>query len=133
MFVKLLLLFIFVPLAELFLLIEIGRVIGTLPTILLVAGTGALGAYLARQEGFRVLFTIRYKLQSGQLPADELLDGLIILLAGAFLITPGIITDIFGFLMLFRPTRAQFKVWLKDQFSSRINITNNDPPYGDTS
>ena len=128
MFGRLLVLFIAVPLIELAILIDIGGAIGTGPTIVLVVGTGILGAYLARLEGFRTLFTIRHKMETGKLPADELLDGLIILIAGALLITPGIITDCFGFLMLFRPSRARFKIWLKEKFSARIHSSNSNPP-----
>ena len=126
MFGRLLILFIVVPLIEIAILIDIGGIIGTGPTILLVVVTGVVGAYFARMEGFRTLFTIRHKLDTGQLPADELLDGLIILIAGALLITPGVITDCFGFLMLFRPTRTRFKAWLKEWFSERINISDFD-------
>ena len=128
MFARLLLLFIFVPIIELMILIDLGGYLGTVPTIILVVGTGALGAYLAKMEGFRIFFTIRHKLQTGQLPADELLDGLIILIAGALLITPGLITDLFGFLMLFRPSRSRFKIWLKIKFSAQINIYNANTP-----
>ena len=128
MFARLLLLFIFVPIIELMILIDLGGYLGTVPTIILVVGTGALGAFLAKKEGFRIFFTIRHKLQTGQLPADELLDGLIILIAGALLITPGLITDLFGFLMLFRPSRSRFKIWLKIKFSAQINIYNANTP-----
>lgn len=128
MFARLLLLFIFVPIIELMILIDLGGYLGTVPTIALVVGTGALGAYLAKMEGFRIFFTIRHKLQTGQLPADELLDGLIILIAGALLITPGLITDLFGFLMLFRPSRSRFKIWLKSKFSTHINLYNANTP-----
>jgi len=128
MFARLLLLFIVVPIIELIILIDLGGYLGTGPTILLVVGTGALGAYLTKKEGFRILFTIRHKMQTGQLPADELLDGLIILIAGALLITPGLITDMFGFLMLFRPSRSRLKIWLKNKFSAKINIYNANNP-----
>jgi len=128
MFARLLVLFIFVPIIELMILIEVGGFLGTVPTLVLVIGTGALGAYLTKMEGFRILFTIRHKMQTGQLPADELLDGLIILVAGALLITPGLITDIFGFLMLFRPSRSRFKIWLKNKFSAHINVFNANTP-----
>ena len=132
MFGRLLILFIVVPLIELVILIDIGRLIGTVPTIVIVIGTGILGAYLARREGFRTLFTIRHKLQTGQLPADELLDGLIILIAGALLITPGIITDCFGFLMLYSPSRARFKSYLKKRFSVHSNVYYSNHSPGNT-
>ena len=127
MFARLLLLFIFVPLIELAVLIDVGRIIGTFATLTLIVVTGIVGAYLARMEGFRVFFTIRHKMSVGQLPANELIDGLIILIAGVLLLTPGIITDCFGFLMLFRPTRAKLRMWLKDKFSSHVTV-NGSPP-----
>jgi len=125
MFAKLLILFVAVPLIELAVLIDIGKIIGTFSTLVLIILTGIIGAYLARLEGFRVLFTIRHKMSVGQLPAVELVDGLIILIAGVLLITPGIITDCFGFLMLFRPSRARLRMWLKEKFSAHVNIHHN--------
>ncbi len=121
MFPRLLLLFIIVPLLELWILIDIGSFIGTGPTLLIIIGTGVLGAYLARKEGFRTFFSIQQKLNEGQIPADEMFDGLIILIAGAVLLTPGIITDIFGFLLLYAPTRKRFKIWMKQKFSGHID------------
>ena len=76
MFGRLLLLFTLIPLAELYLLIKIGTLIGVLPTILIVLGTGVLGAYLARQQGFQVWHRIQTEMQMGRFPAEEMLDGL---------------------------------------------------------
>jgi len=106
MFARLLLLFTLVPLVELFLLIEIGRRIGGLPTIALVLLTGALGALLAKREGARTLGRLRSDLASGRMPADPLLNGAAILIGGAVLITPGILTDLLGFALLIPQTRA---------------------------
>ncbi len=122
MFGKLLLLFITVPFVELIILLDIGNSIGLGPTVALIVITGIIGAFLARMEGFRTVSMIQAKLQTGELPADELIDGLIILIAGAVLITPGVLTDVFGFLMLFRPTRKHFKTWLKGRFSGHISM-----------
>jgi UPF0716 protein FxsA len=110
---KLLLLFVLVPAIELILLIEIGQLIGTLPTIGLIVFTGVLGAFLARRQGLQVLSRTRTELQAGQLPADSIFDGVIILIAGAFLMTPGILTDTLGFLCLIPATRRLIKkaVW----------------------
>jgi UPF0716 protein FxsA len=122
MFGKLLLLFITIPFIELIILLDIGRNFGLIPTLVLIILTGIIGAYLAKMEGFRTITMIQSKLQTGELPADELIDGLIILIAGVVLITPGILTDTFGFLMLFRPTRSRFKQWLKDRFSGHVSM-----------
>ncbi|MCB0214772.1 MAG: FxsA family protein, partial [Anaerolineae bacterium] len=85
MLAKLLLLFIIVPAIELFLLIEIGRQVGALPTLGLIIFTGALGAFLVKRQGLQILQKIQMEMSDGRLPAEALVDGLIILLAGAFL------------------------------------------------
>lgn len=102
---RLALLFVGVPLLELFILIQLGQVMGLWPTIGLVILTGLAGAALARLEGLRTLWRIQERLTSGQLPGSDLFDGLAILLGGALLLTPGILTDLVGFSFLFPPTR----------------------------
>lgn len=106
---RLLLLFIGLPAIELALLIEVGRHIGTLPTLGLIAITGAIGAALARAQGLRVLEEVRRELEAGRLPAGPLVDGVLILLAAAVLVTPGILTDVFGFLCLVPGVRSVIK------------------------
>ena len=110
---RLLLLFILVPAAELALLIEIGKRIGTLSTLALILVTGVLGAALARRQGLGVLRAAQAEAAAGRLPAASLVDGVIILLAGAVLITPGVLTDLFGFLCLIPISRRWIKtlVW----------------------
>jgi UPF0716 protein FxsA len=102
---RLLLLFILVPAVELLLLIQMGQWIGTLPTVALIALTGVVGAYLARQQGVQVLRKVQQEIQSGQMPADALLDGAMVLVAGAVLMTPGVLTDALGFLLLIPQSR----------------------------
>ena len=106
---KLLLLFILVPAVELALLIEVGRHIGTLATLALIAGTGALGAFLARLQGLGILRQMQSELAAGRLPASSIVDGAIILLAAVVLITPGILTDAVGFLCLVPAFRRVLK------------------------
>jgi UPF0716 protein FxsA len=106
MFLRLLLLFTVVPLVELFLLVKLGTVIGIGPTVLIVICTGVLGAWLARWQGLGVLRRVSEDLAEGRLPADALIDGLLILIAGAVLLTPGLITDALGFLLLVPKGRA---------------------------
>ncbi len=96
----LLLLFILVPAIELALLLEVGSHLGTLPTLGLIAATGVVGASLARRQGLAVLGRAQDQMARGELPAGSLADGVMILVAGALLITPGILTDAFGFLLL---------------------------------
>jgi UPF0716 protein FxsA len=132
---KLLLLFILLPAIELVLLIEIGQFIGTLPTLALIIFSGVLGAFLAKRQGIQVLTRMRTELQAGQLPADSIFDGVIVLVAGALLMTPGILTDTLGFLCLVPPTRRMIKrvIWSRIERSIRNNqifrATNSKPPY----
>jgi UPF0716 protein FxsA len=102
---RLALLFVVVPVLELMLLIQLGQVVGLWPTVALVLFTGVLGAAMARLEGLRVLFRFQTELASGRLPGEALLDGISVLVGGAFLLTPGILTDLTGFALLFPPTR----------------------------
>lgn len=102
---RLALLFVVVPIVELMLLIELGQYIGLLPTLGLVMLTGVSGAWLARAEGVRVFFQFQKEVASGRLPGQALLDGISVLIGGAFLLTPGVITDIVGFSLLLPFTR----------------------------
>lgn len=102
---RLALLFVGIPLLELFILIQLGQVVGLWPTVGLVVFTGFAGAALARLEGLRTLWSIRGELARGRLPGNALFDGLAILLGGALLLTPGILTDVLGFSFLLPPTR----------------------------
>ena len=117
---KLLLLFILVPAVELALLIELGRHIGTLATLAIIAITGLVGAFLARRQGMGVLRQMRAEIVDGRLPAGSLVDGVIILLAGALLITPGLLTDIFGFLCLIPGFRKIIKAILRRWFERAV-------------
>jgi UPF0716 protein FxsA len=110
---KLFLLILLLPLVELWLLIEIGRTIGSVPTILLVLGTALLGAALVRSQGFHILSQIRVELERGIIPGERLFDGLCVLLGGLLLFTPGLITDLVGFLLLIPRTRRWFKTLLR--------------------
>lgn len=128
MLLKLFLCFTIIPVIELYLLIEIGTVIGGLNTILLVIATGFAGAWLARMEGMHIMLKVRGSLQQGIMPAEELIDALIIFVAGVVLITPGFITDAFGLLLLWPVTRKKFKQMLRNKFDEMtargsINIT----------
>lgn len=116
MFSKLFLLFIGVPLLELALLIELGKRIGFWPTLAVVIFTGFAGASLAHWQGLRVLARIQAELQSGKIPATELLNGLLILIAGVMLLTPGFLTDICALLLLLPFVRALVRQWLKAKF-----------------
>lgn len=100
-----LILFVSIPLVELYLLIKVGSVIGALPTIALALFTAALGAALVRAQGISVLLRVRAMLERGETPAFELIDGAVLLLAGFALLLPGFFTDTVGFLLLIPPLR----------------------------
>jgi len=102
---RLFLIFVGVPLLDLFVLIQVGQWIGLWPTIGLVVVTGFVGATLARSEGLRTLWTIQKEMGQGRLPSEALFDGLAILLGGVLLLTPGILTDLVGFSFLVPGTR----------------------------
>ncbi len=124
---KLLLLFILVPALELALLIEVGQHIGTLNTLLLIAVTGVVGASLARRQGLGVLRRMQSEFDQGRVPSGSIVDGVIILLSGALLITPGLLTDTVGFLCLVPTTRALIRSllwrWLQRYLrETRINF-----------
>ena len=99
------LLFLLVPLAEIYLLIQVGSVIGAWPTIALVVGTALLGAALVRSQGFSTIARVRAQLDRNELPALEIFEGLFLLVAGALLLTPGFFTDAIGFACLTPPLR----------------------------
>lgn len=120
MLLRLFLLFTLVPVAELALLVEIGQRIGVGATVLLVLATGAAGAWLARREGTRTWRDVQRSLGRGELPARELLHGLLILLSGALLVTPGVMTDAVGFLLLVRPVRDRLIGRLRRWFERRL-------------
>ena len=117
MFKYFLLAFIFIPIIELALLIQVGSVIGTFETILLVIGTGVAGAYLAQTQGLLAMRRVQENLDKGVMPTEELVDGFMILVGGGVLLTPGLITDIFGLLCLLPGTRSLLKAWLRKYFT----------------
>ncbi len=99
------LLFTVVPFIELYLLLTMGRNVGLVPTLAFVVGTGLLGAFLARREGTRVLRDWQVSMAQGRIPEDGILSGALILVGGALLVAPGVLTDLTGMLLLIPPTR----------------------------
>ena len=114
-------LFTLVPLLELYLLIRLGTYVGAVDTIAIVIGTGVAGGLLAKSQGLAVLDRMRAELNQGRLPAESLFDGLLILIAGAMLITPGLLTDGLGLLLLIPWSRQAFKSWLKKKIQEKIS------------
>ncbi len=124
MFFKLFLLFTIIPVIELTILIKIGTLIGTLNTVMLVMFTAMAGAYLVRMEGLGVIYRFQQNMQEGRFPAEEILDGAMILVAGALLVTPGVATDIIGFLLVFPSSRRLIKISLRRYIERRIRTVN---------
>tara|TARA_B100001971_G_C18266284_1_gene592856 strand:- start:2695 stop:3096 length:402 start_codon:yes stop_codon:yes gene_type:complete len=116
-FSKLLALFIILPLLELYVIIEVGAVLGALPTVLFVVFTAVAGAFLTRLEGLRTLRRMQQQIMVGQMPAEELVNSVLICVAGVLLLTPGFLTDAFGLLVLIPPTRHVLKRWLRYRFN----------------
>lgn len=117
---RLALLFVIIPVIELVLLIQLGQVVGLFPTLALVVFTGVTGAWLARAEGVRVLFQFQRELATGKLPGQALLDGISVLVGGAFLLTPGVLTDVAGFSLLVPFTRRWLQRRVRARLESRI-------------
>jgi UPF0716 protein FxsA len=113
-------LFIGLPIIELALLIKLHGAVGLFPTILLVFLTGVAGAALVRRQGLSILFKIQQELSLGNLPAPQLMDGVMVLIAGALLVTPGLITDIAGFLLLVPMVRERIRGWLRKKFEGKV-------------
>jgi UPF0716 protein FxsA len=120
MFARLALLFVVVPLIELALLIQVGQVVGLVPTVLLVLATGVGGAALARREGLRTVARIQSTLGRGELPGEALMDGAAILFGGALLLTPGVLTDFVGLALLLPLTRRWFARRLRRAFEKQL-------------
>ena len=116
---KLLLAFTIIPIIEIYLLIEIGSIFGVLTAITLVILTGSLGAFMARMQGLQTLFRIQGSLREGRMPSRELLDALLIVIAGLVLLTPGFLTDLAGFLLLIPTTRNSIISWLQRQIENK--------------
>ncbi len=98
-------LFILVPLVEIYLLVQVGSMIGAMPTVLLVVGTALVGVTLLRAQGLSTWMEAQRSLASGEIPAFQLLEGAALLVSGALLLTPGFVTDFIGFLGLIPSTR----------------------------
>ena len=120
MFIRLLIVVILLPLAEIFVLIESGRAIGVWPTVLLVVLTGIAGSWLMRHQGLALLGRIRAELAAGLLPAGTLLDGALVLAGGLLLLTPGFCTDLLGFTMLVPTTRRWWRRWLEGWLAGQL-------------
>jgi UPF0716 protein FxsA len=135
MLLKIILLLTVVPLVELYILFQLAKEWGFGEALLLVIVTGVVGGWLARREGVRAFSRVQDEANRGILPADALLDSVLIFIAGAFLVTPGVLTDIAGLCLLLPPTRAviraRIKRWLKQKMEDgSVHVLGGMP--GDT-
>jgi UPF0716 protein FxsA len=123
-FLLLLAIFIIVPFAELYVILQVvGPALGAPLTVLLLAADSLLGAYLFRTQGRAVWRRMNDELRQGRMPHREVQDGVAIVFGGAFLITPGFLTDIVGILLLFPPTRAVIRRFVVRRLSKRVQAT----------
>jgi len=117
-----LLLFMLIPIVEMWILIEVGGWIGALPTIALVVWTATIGLSLLKQQGLSTLMRARRKMDEGAIPASELVSGVMIAVGGALLLTPGFVTDALGFALLIPQTRQWLLFKLIDRYRDKIVI-----------
>lgn len=121
MFARLALLFIAIPIAELALLVWLGSMIGFWPTMGLVVLTGVAGAALARAAGLRVITEIRAEVAAGRMPVSHMLDGLLVLVGGVVLLTPGILSDLFGLALLLPATRSVIRRFVQRKLQKLVD------------
>jgi UPF0716 protein FxsA len=126
----LLALFILVPIAELYVIIKVGEAIGAVPTILILAADSIIGSMLLRSQGRRAWRRFREALAAGRMPHREVVDGVLVIFGGAFLITPGFITDVIGVLLLLPPTRALIRAALVRRLGRRLVVAGPRGPNG---
>lgn len=125
LFPILFLLFFLIPLIEIYILIKVGSIIGAPLTIFSVVFTAVLGAYLIRRQGFKTFARFQGKLQNGEIPAQEIVDGFCLLISGALLMTPGFFTDAMGFALLIPPLRRL--IYKRVSSSASVHIMTGRP------
>ena len=118
----LLLLFVVVPVVEIWVIIQVGQAIGVVPTIVLLLADAVLGTWLFRREGRRTWAAFRDALSAGRVPAKEVADGALVIVGGAFLLSPGFVTDAVGLLCVLPPTRAMLRGTLARIVQRRLLI-----------
>lgn len=115
-------LFFVVPIAELAVVISVGRQIGIGDTIVVMIAVSVVGAFLARRQGLGVLREVQRRMAAGEVPGKELTDGLLVLVAAVLLLTPGFITDAVALLLLVPPVRAALRALVRRRFEHRVTI-----------
>src|SRR6266540_563235 len=128
MLLPLVLLFIVVPIVEIYVIIQVGQAIGALWTIALLVADSILGSMLMRSQGRAAWRRFNETVACGRVPAREVLDGALVIFGGALLLTPGFVTDIFGLIFLLPPTRTVVRRLLVRRFAGRFTVSG--PPRG---
>lgn len=113
-------LFLVIPIAEIFILIKVGGIIGTFPTIILVVLTAVIGAGLLRQQGLSTLARLQQNMSQGKIPAQEIIEGVLLAVGGALLMTPGFVTDTIGFLCLLPFSRKFIATVIMKNSASKV-------------
>jgi UPF0716 protein FxsA len=129
----LVLLFLVVPILEIYVIVQVGHVIGALPTILLLIAESAIGAWIVKREGGRAWIALKAAVSLGRLPGRELSDAALVLVGGTLLLTPGFVTDVFGFFMVLpitRPLARRMLAWFVARRARKITYRGPGGPYG---
>lgn len=128
MFARLLLLFILVPVIELAFFMLLGKYFGLPLTLLIIVVTAVIGAALTKSQGGKALANFQNALAMGKMPHKEMVDGLLILIAGAVLLTPGFLTDAVGFLLLLAPVRAVIRSLVTEKLAKKVDVSVGGSP-----
>lgn len=124
---RLFLLFTLLPALELYLLLQLGSLLGPGVTVLLILATGMVGAWLAKREGLAVVAQLAREVETGMPPASRVVEGFLVLAGGLLLVTPGVLTDFFGFALILPLTRRLLAPIVLEQVKARVTVQNLDP------
>jgi UPF0716 protein FxsA len=125
----LILIFVLVPLAELYVIFKVGDAIGIVPTLLILVADSLIGSMLLKSQGRAVWNRFNETMRAGRIPHQEVVDGVLVIFGGAFLITPGFLTDIIGIMLLVPPTRALFRKFVQRRISRRTVVARQRPSW----
>jgi UPF0716 protein FxsA len=117
-----LVLLILVPVVELYVIVQVSHAIGVVNTLGLLVAVSIVGGWIVKRQGLSVWRRVNLSVSSGRVPGDELIDGFLVLLAGALIVVPGFVTDALGLLLLLPPVRALVRVWTRHRFGRRVEV-----------
>lgn len=125
MFFKLFLMFTVIPFVEVTILLQLSKYLGVGSTIFMVLFSGILGAFFVRREGFSIWFKLQKELQEGQIPSDQIFNGILLLIAGIVLVTPGLLTDLLGYILIIPFTREAVKKIIVERVKKKYSTVSN--------